>query len=276
MRLCLNILNQFPMTRIDSKLFELGLANSRSQAAQLIQRGVVRIDGKTVSKPSVKVTADQKVSVDEGQVYVSRAGYKLEHALQQFGLEVQGAVAIDIGASTGGFSDCLLQRGAALILALDVGTAQLSTSISSNPKVIELSNQNIREFSKEQMLSIDERFERLSLAVCDLSFISMTQALSAISSLAEELDLVGLIKPQFEVGQHSLSASGVVNDWRERKRAIEQVIEAAGKLGFRVAGLEQSPIKGATGNQEYLIWLSKRELNGTEWSEEIDQIARGS
>ena len=272
----MSTLNQFPMTRIDSKLFELGLASSRSQAAQLIQRGVVRVDGKTISKPSFKVTPEQEVSVDEGKVFVSRAGYKLEHALQQFGIEAQGTVAIDIGASTGGFSDCLLQRGAALILALDVGTAQLSPSISSNPKVIELSNQNIREFSREQMLSIDERFESLSLAVCDLSFISMTQALGAISSLSDELDLVGLIKPQFEVGQHSLSASGVVNDWRERKRAIEQVIEAAGKLGFRVAGLEQSPIKGATGNQEYLIWLSKRELNGTEWSEEIDQIARGS
>ena len=264
------------MTRIDSKLFELGYASSRSQAAQLIQRGVVRIDGKTITKSSIKVTPEQFVTVDEGQVFVSRAGYKLEHALEQFGLDVQGLIAIDVGASTGGFTDCLLQRGAELVLALDVGTAQLSPLISENPKVIELSNQNVREFSLEQMLAIDKRFENLTLAVCDLSFISMTQALEVIDSLSKEIDIIGLIKPQFEVGQHSLSASGVVNDWRERKRAIDQVIEAAGKVGFRVAGLEQSPIKGATGNQEYLIWLSKRELNGTEWSEKIEQIARGS
>ena len=271
----MNRLNQFPMTRIDSKLFELGLASSRSQAAQLIQRGVVRVDGKTISKPSVKVTPEQEVSVDEGQVFVSRAGYKLEHALGKFDLDIQGVVAIDIGASTGGFSDCLLQRGADLILALDVGTAQLSPSIAISPKVIERSNQNIREFSKEQLLAIDQRFQRLSLAVCDLSFISITQALEVINSLSEELEIIGLIKPQFEVGQHSLSASGVVNDWRERKRAIEQVIEASGKYGFTVSGLEQSPIKGATGNQEYLIWLSKHESSGAEWSERIEEIARG-
>ena len=264
------------MTRIDSKLFELGLASSRSQAAQLISRGIVRLDGKKVLKPSVKVAEGQQLTVIESKNFASRAGFKLDDALDQFQLDVAGRVCLDIGASTGGFTDCLVQRGADKVLALDVGTAQLSESVSKNPRVIELSNQNIREFSKAQLVSIDEEFSKLSLAVCDLSFISITHALPIVHSLSESLDFVGLIKPQFEAGQHSLSASGVVNDWRERQRSIEQVMDSAKKLGFRVFGLAQSTIKGATGNQEYLIWLNKGDESTPSWSGDIEALARGN
>jgi 23S rRNA (cytidine1920-2'-O)/16S rRNA (cytidine1409-2'-O)-methyltransferase len=254
------------MIRIDSRLFELGLASSRSQAAQLIARGIVEVDGNKVLKPSLKVSAEQNLVVLEAKNFVSRAGFKLDHALESFSLNAEGKICLDIGASTGGFSDCLLQRGAKLVLALDVGTAQLAQPIADNPAVVELSNQNIREFSQSKLIEINDEFRKLSLVVCDLSFIS----------LSGRLDFIGLIKPQFEVGQHSLSASGVVSDWRERKRSIDQVIDASKKLGFSVLGLEQSPIKGATGNQEYLIWLNKGDEKLPKWDGSVEALARGN
>lgn len=265
-----------PMTRIDSRLFELGLASSRSQAAQLIARGIVEVDGKKVLKPSIKVTEDQELVVLEAKNFVSRAGFKLDHALDRFGIDPQGKICLDIGASTGGFTDCLLQREAKLVLALDVGTAQLAQPIAENEAVIEISNQNIREFSQSQLVEINEDFRKLSLVVCDLSFISITHALPIVYSLSGRLDFIGLIKPQFEVGQHSLTASGVVSDWRERKRSIDQVIDSAKKLGFNVLGIEQSPIKGATGNQEYLIWLNKGDRTIPEWDGSIEALVKGT
>ena len=264
------------MARIDSRLYELGLANSRSQAQQLVVRGMVRLDGKTVTKPSQKVSDNQRLSVVEGKTFVSRAGFKLDHALEIFKIPVQDRYCLDIGASTGGFTDCLLQRGAKNILALDVGTAQLAESISSNAKVIDLPNQNIREFTAAQMLAIDSDFEKLSLIVCDMSFISISHALQAAINLAGEFDFIGLIKPQFEVGQHSLSASGVVTDWRERKRSIEQVIETGQDLGMIFAGVISSPIKGATGIQEYLIWLNKGGSDIPQWDGTLDALVKGS
>jgi 23S rRNA (cytidine1920-2'-O)/16S rRNA (cytidine1409-2'-O)-methyltransferase len=159
------------MARIDSRLFELGLASSRSQAAQLIARGIVEVDGKKVLKPSIKVTEDQELVVLEAKNFVSRAGFKLDHALDRFDIDPQGKICLDIGASTGGFTDCLLQREARLVLALDVGTAQLAQPIAENEAVIELSNQNIREFSQSQLVEINEDFRKLSLVVCDLTFI---------------------------------------------------------------------------------------------------------
>jgi 23S rRNA (cytidine1920-2'-O)/16S rRNA (cytidine1409-2'-O)-methyltransferase len=263
------------MTRIDSRLFELGMASSRSQAAQLISRGIVEVDGKRVQKPSQKVTEKQRVEVLEAKHFVSRAGFKLDNALDSFQISIEGRICLDIGASTGGFTDCLLQRGAAMVLALDVGTAQLVNDIAENAAVRELSNQNIREFSKDQMLSVSPEFEKLSVVVCDLSFISITHALPIVHSLSSELDMVALIKPQFEVGQHSLSASGVVSDWRERRRAIEQVVDESKKLGFKVMGLVRSTIKGATGNQEYLIWLNKGGSNISDWDGNIEALVKG-
>ncbi len=264
------------MARIDSRLYELGLANSRSQAQQLVARGMVMLDGKTITKPSQKVSDNQRLSVVEGKSFVSRAGFKLDHALEMFKISIQDRYCLDIGASTGGFTDCLLQRGAKKILALDVGTAQLAESISSNAKVIDLPNQNIREFTAAQMLAINSDFEKLSLIVCDMSFISITHALQAAINLAGEFDFIGLIKPQFEVGQHSLSASGVVTDWRERKRSIEQVIETGQGLEMTFAGLTSSPIKGATGNQEYLIWLNKGGSDIPKWDGNLDALVKGS
>jgi 23S rRNA (cytidine1920-2'-O)/16S rRNA (cytidine1409-2'-O)-methyltransferase len=264
------------MTRIDTRLFELGLASSRSQAAQLIARGIVEVDGKKVSKPSMKVGEEQNLVVLEAKNFVSRAGFKLDHALDAFEIDPDGKICLDIGASTGGFTDCLLQRGAKLVLALDVGTAQLAQPIAENSAVIELSNQNIREFSQSQMVGISSDLRKLSLVVCDLSFISITHALPIIYSLSGRLDFIGLIKPQFEVGQHSLTASGVVSDWRERKRSIDQVVDSATRIGFKVKGIEQSPIKGATGNQEYLIWLNKGDAEIPEWNGSVEAMVKGN
>jgi 23S rRNA (cytidine1920-2'-O)/16S rRNA (cytidine1409-2'-O)-methyltransferase len=264
------------MTRIDTRLFELGLASSRSQAAQLIARGIVEVEGKKVSKPSMQVTEEQQVVVLEAKNFVSRAGFKLDHALDAFEIDPDGKICLDIGASTGGFTDCLLQRGAKLVLALDVGTAQLAQPIAENSAVIELSNQNIREFSQSQMVGISADLRKLSLVVCDLSFISITHALPIIYSLSGRLDFIGLIKPQFEVGQHSLTASGVVSDWRERKRSIDQVVDSARGIGFKVKGIEQSPIKGATGNQEYLIWLNKGDAEIPEWNGSVEAMVKGN
>ena len=263
------------MTRIDSRLFELGLAGSRSQGAQFVSRGIVLVDGKKVQKPSLKVSAEQRVELLDSKNFVSRAGFKLDHALNHFHLDVSQRICLDIGASTGGFSDCLLQRGALKVMALDVGTAQLAPKISKLESVVEISNQNIREFSRAEMVGIDSDFKNLSVVVCDLSFISLTYALPVVYSLAEELDFVGLIKPQFEVGQHSLSASGVVNDWRERRRAIQQVVTEAENLGFNVCDLVQSTIKGSTGNQEYLIWLNKSDSNISIWNGDVEALVRG-
>ena len=241
--------------RLDKALVARGLAQSRERARALILAGRVDVDGRRVDKVGAPVGADAKIEVrGEELPFVSRGGVKLEHALETFGIDVRGRVAVDLGASTGGFTDCLLQRGAARVHAIDVGYNQLAWKLRSDPRVVVRERQNVRALD---VATIDDR-EKVDLVVGDLSFISLTLVLPTVRELlaARGGDAVLLVKPQFEVGKGKVGKGGVVREEDERRRAREQVAEAARAAGFEVRGETESPIRGAkSGNVEYLLWL---------------------
>ena len=264
--------------RLDLALVERGLARSRNHASTLIESGRVFIDGREARKSSQQVNVSQELMVLAQEDYVSRAGHKLVAALDSFGIEVVGKTCLDVGASTGGFTDVLLRRGASKVLALDVGHGQLDQSLLENRNVVNIENFNARELSLESLskaagLRLDE--SSISLVVGDLSFISVTLVLEGIKTVAPKADLVLLIKPQFEVGKDSLDASGIVNDHRLRAKAIRQVIDCAKKLDLGVHGLIRSPLPGTHGNQEYLVWLNSVDTDwSVDWSGRIDELAK--
>lgn len=261
------------MNRLDAELVNRGLSPTRSQAVQLIERDRVRVDGKPAKKASQKVAVDSLVHVVPGVDFVSRAGHKLAHALEVFGIDVTAKHCLDVGASTGGFTDCLLQNGASAVLAIDVGHEQINPVIASNPKVVSLEGVNIREATSESLAAYIAK--PIDLVVMDLSFISATMALANVSEIAPKADLVILVKPQFEAGKTSLNASGLVTAWKDRALAISGVIDAARELRYQVSGLELSPITGTHGNQEYLLWISPAEhKDTTQWSERITELVR--
>lgn len=261
------------MNRLDAELVNRGLSPTRSQAVQLIERDRVRVDGKLAKKASQKVATDSLVHVVPGADFVSRAGHKLAHALQAFGIDVREKYCFDVGASTGGFTDCLLQNGASAVLAIDVGHEQMNPTIASNPKVVSLEGINIREATSDSLARYISK--PIDLVVMDLSFISATMALANVVDIAPRADLIILIKPQFEAGKTSLNASGLVTAWKDRLSAIVGVIDAARELRYRVLGLELSPMTGTHGNQEYLLWISPSEhKDTTQWSERITELVR--
>ena len=233
--------------RIDAYLAVNGLAKSRTAAKQLIEAGMVKADGQTVAKPSFEVVGQKIEVTGELTPYVSRGGLKLEAALDRFGLDVAGKRCVDVGASTGGFTDCLLQRGAASVLCVDCGHGQLAPKIASDPRVCSLEGFNARDLSPE---SAGGRFE---VCVMDVSFISQTLIHPAIRSVIEsDGSFVSLIKPQFEAGRAALSSKGVVRNEKIRRAAVERVCESARSCGFELIGVIDSPIKGGDGNKEYL------------------------
>jgi 23S rRNA (cytidine1920-2'-O)/16S rRNA (cytidine1409-2'-O)-methyltransferase len=192
--------------------------------------------------------------------FVSRGGLKLEHALQEFLIEVKGKIALDVGASTGGFTDCLLQRGAAKVYAIDVGYGILDWRLRNDPRVVVLERTNIRNLTKETLLKKTPNSELPipNLAVIDVSFISLTKVLPVVYGLlADRAEVVALIKPQFEARREQVPRGGVIKDQAVRDEVIEKIRAAAGQNAFQVKGLTESPIKGAEGNVEYLIWLRK-------------------
>jgi 23S rRNA (cytidine1920-2'-O)/16S rRNA (cytidine1409-2'-O)-methyltransferase len=263
--------------RIDLLLTERGLARSRGHASDLVKQGRVKVLGKTVTKVSQSVALDADIAVTEAVEYVSRAGQKLKGALEKFdGVSVSGKIALDVGASTGGFTDVLLRAGAKQVIAIDVGHDQFSTELIDNPKVLSFEGINARELSLEQLVTLTGQSDlKIDLVVADLSFISLTLVLQALAKTAPAAEFVLLIKPQFEVGKLSLSASGVVSDHRLRAQAIKQVVDCSRELGFKLLGLERSDLLGTHGNIEYLIWLSnKGEPDQTDWSKRIDDLAR--
>ena len=232
------------------------------------------MSGKLASKASQKIESAASVEVLPGLDFVSRAGQKLLDALDAFGIAVSGW-CLDAGASTGGFTQVLLERGATGVYAVDVGHDQLAQELRANPKVINLEGQNLRELSRQKLTELAKVSEPVSLVVADLSFISLTLVLANLAEIAPQADQILLIKPQFEVGKHSLSASGIVTDWRERSRAITQVTEAASDLGYEIRGLIASSLPGTHGNQEYLLWISPNgERNQAQWSEQIEKLAK--
>jgi len=238
--------------RLDLLLVERDLAETREQAQRLIMAGEVLVDDQVVDKPGRTVRADAAVRVRRPLPYVSRGGQKLAAALDAFALPVTGAVAVDVGASTGGFTDCLLQRGAAQVFAVDVGYGQLAWKLRSDPRVVPLERTNIRFL--EQLPDATQA----TLAVIDASFISLALVLPAtLRLLTPDAHLVALIKPQFEAGQADVGKGGVVRDAHIHRRVLEETVTLAAGLGLTVAGLIASPLLGPAGNVEFLIWLRR-------------------
>ena len=237
--------------RIDKLLVERGLAESRTKAQALVMAGVVLVNEQRVEKSSDQFVTDAPIRVkradDPASRYVGRGGLKLEAALREFQLDVNGAVCLDVGASTGGFTDCLLQNGAQKVFAIDVGHNQLDWRLRNDPRV------EVREGVNARYLQPEDFPARFDLAVLDVSFISATMVLPAIVPLIKEGGaIVTLIKPQFEVGRGEVGGGGIVRDPEKRTQAIEKVNQATVALGLRAAGVIESPIQGAEGNVEFL------------------------
>lgn len=265
------------MVRVDVALAEAGLARSRNQAAALVEANRVFIDGRAARKASQDVPEGAKLVVLEAVDYVSRAGHKLAKALDAFGsLEVVGKQALDVGSSTGGFTDVLLRRGANHVIAIDVGHDQLVSELRGNPRVTSIEGFNARELRPESLKTILGRpAPEIELVVADLSFISLTLVLDGMVSVAPGADFVLLVKPQFEAGKKSLNAHGIVTDHRSRAEAIEQVAEHAEKLGLRIVDLVRSELPGTHGNIEYVLWMSANQGEYlSQWKERIAVLTK--
>ncbi len=240
--------------RLDVFLTDNGYADSRTRAARLIADGCVFVNGQAVTKPSFSVLGNETFSVADNMRYVSRGGYKLEGALDKFEIDVSKMTALDIGASSGGFTDCLLQRGASFVFALDSGTNQLAESLRCDPRVAVMEKCNARYMKKEDFS------KKIEIAVMDVSFISQRLILPAIYDvLSTEGILVSLVKPQFEAGREHIGKGGIVKDEKIRQRALSDVTDFAVSLGFCHMGSMLSPIKGGDGNIEYLAVFKKTE-----------------
>ena len=240
--------------RLDLYIFEHGLANSRTVAKKLVIEGAVSVNGVTVTKPAYDVADSDEVLVDSSEHrFVSRGGFKLEGALEKFGISVNGALALDVGASSGGFTDCLLQNGANRVIAVDSGSGQMAMSLRADNRVTVVENYNARYMKPED-------FEYSpTVVVMDVSFISATCIIPAIFEVAANgADFICLVKPQFEVGRAGVGKGGIVKDERLRKAALEKVIESAIAVGFEYKSSRLSPIKGGDGNVEYLVHFIAR------------------
>ncbi|OGS00381.1 MAG: hypothetical protein A2V88_07845 [Elusimicrobia bacterium RBG_16_66_12] len=239
-------------TRLDVLLVERGLFETRSKAAAAVMAGLVLVDGAPAPKAGAGVAEDAEVSLKGDPCpYVSRGGLKLRAALDAFPINVRDRVCLDVGASTGGFTDCLLQAGASRVYAVDVGTAQLDSRLKADPRVVS------RENTHAKLLRPEWFDPRPTLAVADVSFISLTQVLPFIlPCLADPAELVVLVKPQFEVGP-KLAPKGVVRDPLVRLQAVDKVRAAAAALGLAEGGLAESPARGPKGNVESLLWLRR-------------------
>ena len=258
--------------RLDAALAERGLARSRTLAAKLIADGLVTVDGKPVVKPAARVGPDQEIVVAGTDHYVSRAAHKLVAALDGFGVDPAGKLALDVGASTGGFTQVLLERGARHVIALDVGHGQLAPPVLGHPQVTLVEGENARDLTHERLLELTGG-EIPEVVVADLSFISLTTVLPAlVASAGLDAEYVVLVKPQFEVGRGGIR-EGIVRDAGLRADALSGVLWAAWDLGLGTAGVLPSPIIGGSGNHEYLAHLSARAgANPTEWMQQVAAI----
>ncbi len=263
-----------PDSRLDAALAERGLARSRSHAARLIADGLVTVDGTAQVKPSHRVSGSQRIDVAGADHYVSRAAHKLIAALDAFPIDVAGVVALDAGASTGGFSQVLLERGASEVIAIDVGHAQLSSEIQENANLRSIEGFNIRDLTREWLAEQLRTPEFPKLVVADLSFISLGLVLEPLRDAVDpDADFVLLVKPQFEVGRAGIR-EGIVRDRGLRQDAVSNVLWSAWDLALGTAGLIDSPIAGNAGNREYLVWLSaRRGSNPTQWRESVEALA---
>ena len=240
--------------RLDVYLTEHGFAETRSKAQALIMAGLVYVDGQKADKPGFSLGEEQLVEVRGAACpYVSRGGLKLEKALRDFGVDPTGFVCSDSGASTGGFTDCLLQQGAKKVFAIDVGYGQLAWKLRSDPRVVCMERTNIRNLRPEDL------GEPLDLSVIDVSFISLKLVLPVIWTLLKpEGQVLCLIKPQFEAGKEKVGKKGVVRDPAVHREVLENFLQTASEIGFTVKNLTFSPVKGPEGNIEFLAHLSKQ------------------
>lgn len=237
--------------RLDQLVFDLGFTESRERAKTTIMSGLVFVNGQRVDKPGTAVDPDAKIEVHgEAIPFVSRGGFKLDKALKVFPVDPAGKVCIDCGASTGGFTDVLLQHGAKRVYSVDVGYGQLAWKLRTDERVINLERCNLRYISREQIP------EELDLAVMDVSFISIRLILPAVKPLLKpDADYICLIKPQFEAGREEVGKKGVVRDRSVHERVIHEILSFASEIGFSVMGLDYSPIRGPEGNIEYICHL---------------------
>ena len=252
-------------TRLDVYLVERGYLDSRQKAQAVVMSGQVYVDGRRVDKPGAPVAEGAAVEVRGSALrYVSRGGLKLEKAMGRWPITLEGKVCMDIGASTGGFTDCMLQNGAAKVYAVDVGYGQLAWSLRSDERVVSLERTNARYLTHEQVP------EEPEFASVDVSFISLRQILPAVAGLLREGgQAVCLVKPQFEAGREKVGKKGVVRDPAVHREVLEHFLDHAHLSGFKVLELSFSPIRGPEGNIEYLGWLEKGA-----WEEKAFDLAR--
>ena len=237
--------------RLDALLIKKGFTTSHSMAKAFILSGSVWVDGKKVDKVGTEVRTDAKIEVKGQDIpYVSRGGLKLEKALREFNIDVRGKVALDVGAGTGGFTDCLLKHGTKLVYAVDVGYGQLDFKLRQDPRVVPIERQNIRYLKRDDISGM------VDLATIDVSFISLKKVIPSVKNIIKENgEIVGLIKPQFEVGKGEVEKGGVVTNTQKHHKVIQEITHFCENLGFRVIGVTESPILGPKGNKEFLMYL---------------------
>ncbi|MGB9839970.1 TlyA family RNA methyltransferase [Thermovenabulum sp.] len=247
-----------PKERLDLLLLKKGFFDSRERAKAEIMAGNVFVNGKKVDKAGTFVKEDAEIFIKERSIpYVSRGGLKLKKALDYFNIKVEGKIAIDAGASTGGFTDCLLKEGAKKVYAVDVGYGQLDYTLRNDDRVVNIERKNVR------YLTFEDIGELVDIITADLSFISLKLVFEPFKKLLkEEGDLITLIKPQFEVGKNEVGKHGVVRDMRLHEKAIRNVLLEGEKIGFYCHGLTFSPIQGPEGNIEFLAWYKTYKLSG--------------
>ena len=237
-------------SRIDEAVVSQGLAETRSRARALILAGDITVNGEVVHRAGAMVRSTDELGRTEKPRFVSRGGDKLAHALDRFAIDVAGAVGADLGASTGGFTDCLLQAGAAKVYAVDVGYGQLHDRLRRDARVMVMDRTNAR--------SLEALPEPVDIVTIDVSFISLRLVLPSVARLLQPAgSVIALIKPQFEAGPKDVKKGGVVRDPDVHRRVLIDVLTAAGELGFTVRGLTASPLRGPAGNREFLAWLQR-------------------
>lgn len=259
--------------RLDILLVEKGMFQSREKARAAIMAGDIYVNGMKITKSGHIVKVEDSIEFKGNTMpYVSRGGYKLEKAMKAFNIQLEGKTCMDIGASTGGFTDCMLQNGAAKVYAIDVGYGQFAWKLRIDPRVVSMERTNIRYVTPEDLQ------ELCDFASIDVSFISLTKVLPAVKSLLKESgEIIALIKPQFEAGRDKVGKKGVVREKSTHKEVISNVVNFAIKENFKVIGLDFSPIKGPEGNIEYLVYLKKGDNESINLSESlIDDIVEAS
>lgn len=258
--------------RIDVLLVKNGLATSREKGKAMVMAGIVFVGGQRVDKPGTELAEESLIELKgETLPFVSRGGLKLAKAVEEFALIFKEQVVVDIGASTGGFTDCVLQNGAKRVYAVDVGYGQLDWKLRTDPRVVSMERVNARYLNKESLP------EQVDWVVSDVAFISITKIFSAMLAILKDGgQVLTLIKPQFEAGREHVGKKGVVKDGLVHRQVLEQVLSQAESVGFRVLGVAYSPIRGPEGNIEYLAWLGLHTGSGVNWHDELERLVQNA